>query len=101
MSVAGAAPAPEPVLGSTAVPGLSWAANFFPKEVVGHWHSLSSAVVESPSLEMLKKHMDGGWGLMVNMELMILEGFSTPDDSMILLFSIPLCSAPSLDSCLV
>lgn len=38
---------------------------------------------------------------MVNMELMILEGFSTPDDSMILLFSIPLFSAPSLDSCLV
>lgn len=62
MPVAGAAPAPEPALGSTAVPGLSWAANVFPKEVVGHWHSLFSAVVESPSLEMLKKHMDVALG---------------------------------------
>lgn len=36
------------------VPGLSWAANFFLKEVVRHWHSLSSAVLESPFLEVFK-----------------------------------------------
>lgn len=47
------------------MPRQSWAANFFPKEVVRRWHSLSSTVVESPSLKVFKKHMnvasgDGG-----------------------------------------
>lgn len=38
---------------------------------------------------------------MVNVELIISEGFSNPVDSMIVLFSIPLYSTPSLDFCLV
>lgn len=33
--------------------------NYFSRSVVGHWNRLPSKVVESPSLEVLKKRGDG------------------------------------------
>lgn len=44
------------------MPGLLWAANFFPKELVRHWHSLSGAMLEPPSLEV-QKHVNLGMGV--------------------------------------
>jgi len=32
--------------------------NFFTEGVVRHWNKLSRVVVESPALELLKKHID-------------------------------------------
>lgn len=61
----------------------------------------SAGITTPRSVQKTRGWVTWGWELVVNMELMILEGFSNPDDSMIILFSIPLCSAPSLDSCLV
>jgi len=37
---------------------LNMRKNFFPLRVAEHWHRLPREVVESPSLEILKTHLD-------------------------------------------
>lgn len=39
--------------------------NYFSRSVVGHWNRLPSKVVESPSLEVLKKRGDGVFLLLI------------------------------------
>ncbi|KFV78313.1 hypothetical protein N308_02488, partial [Struthio camelus australis] len=39
--------------------------NFFPVRVTEHWHKLPRGVVESPSLEIFKSHLDTVLGSLV------------------------------------
>ena len=71
---------PQVMASSCGRGGLDWilGKNFFTERVVRHWNRLSREVVESPSLEEFRKHVDmalwdmfsrhGGVGQMVGLD---------------------------------